>query len=154
MPTLARGLFGILATSAGAIGGGFLSDKLRRRRLFVLGGALIFALGVIVMAFASTTPVLYAGSLITSVGIGMFAAVDQALIIDVLPERETSAGRYMSIIGFAVSIPQAAAPFIAPLFLAIGMAAGGEKNYTLLYVVAAAVTVLGGIVAMRVRSVR
>ena len=154
-PTIATlGLFGIFATTAGAIGGGFLSDRLRRRRIFVLGGALLFALGVVIMAFASDISLLFAGSLITSAGIGMFAAVDQALILDVLPEKETNAGRFMAIIGFAVSIPQAAAPFIAPLFLAIGVGADGEKNYTLLYIVAAAVTVLGGLVAMRVRSVR
>ncbi|MFG6403099.1 MFS transporter [Microbacterium sp. P04] len=154
-PTIATlGLFGIFATTAGALGGGFLSDKLHRRRIFVLAGALLFALGALIMAFAGGIPMLYAGSLITSMGIGMFAAVDQALILDVLPEKETNAGRFMAIIGFAVSIPQAAAPFIAPLFLAIGVGANGDKNYTLLYIVAGAVTVLGGLVVMRVRSVR
>ncbi|WP_230673255.1 MFS transporter [Rathayibacter sp. Leaf248] len=148
------GLFGILATTLGAIGGGFLSDRLRRRRTFVLGGAVLFAIGAVVMALASDVPVLIAGSLITSVGIGMFAAVDQALILDVLPEKATAAGRFMGIIGFAVSIPQAVAPFVAPLFLAIGAAGDDEKNYTLLYIIAAAFTVFGGLVVMRVRSVR
>ena len=148
------GLFGILATTAGAIGGGLLSDKLRRRRLFVLLGSLLFATGAVVMAFAGDIAVLYAGSLITSVGIGMFAAVDQALILDVLPEKESNAGRFMGIIGFAVSIPQAVAPFLAPVFLAIGVSAAGEKNYTLLYIVAGVFTILGGLVVTRVRSVR
>jgi MFS family permease len=148
------GLFGIFATTAGALGGGFLSDKLRRRRTFVLTGALLFAAGALIMAFANDIPTLYAGSLTTSLGIGMFAAVDQALILDVLPEKATNAGRFMAIIGFAVSIPQAVAPFVAPVFLGIAVGASGEKNYTLLYIVAAAVTVLGGLVVMRVRSVR
>jgi len=148
------GLFGIFATTLGAIGGGFLSDKLRRRRVFVLLGSVLFATGAVVMAVASDIPMLYAGSLITSVGIGMFAAVDQALILDVLPQKATNAGRFMGIIGFAVSIPQAVAPFIAPLFLAIGVGAAGEKNYTLLYIIAGAITVLGGLVILRVRSVR
>ncbi|QHC65669.1 MFS transporter [Rathayibacter sp. VKM Ac-2759] len=148
------GLFGILATTLGAIGGGFLSDRLRRRRTFVLGGGTLFAVGAIVMALASDIPVLITGSLITSVGVGMFAAVDQALILDVLPEKSTGAGRFMGIIGFAVSIPQAVAPFIAPLFLAVGAGAAGDKNYTLLYIVAAVFTLLGGLVVMRVRSVR
>ena len=148
------GLFGIGATTLGAIGGGFLSDRVRRRRMFVLFGAVLFATGAIVMALASDIPVLYTGSLITSVGIGMFAAVDQALILDVLPEKTTNAGRYMGIIGFAVSIPQAVAPFIAPVFLAIGATTAGDKNYTLLYVIAAAFTLLGGLVVLRIRSVR
>jgi MFS family permease len=148
------GLFGIFATTAGALGGGFLSDKLRRRRTFVLAGSLLFAAGALIMAFAGDIPMLYAGSLTTSLGIGMFAAVDQALILDVLPEKETNAGRFMAIIGFAVSIPQAVAPFVAPVFLGVAVGASGDKNYTLLYVVAAAITVLGGLVVMRVRSVR
>jgi len=147
-------LFSIVTTSLGAIGGGFLSDKLSRRRVFVLAASFLFAAGALVMAFSSDMPVLMAGSLIMSAGIGMFAAVDQALILDVLPEKDTAAGRFMGIIGFAVSIPQAAAPFVAPLFLAIGVGAAGEKNYTLLFIIAALFTVLGGLVVMRVRSVR
>lgn len=148
------GLFGILATTLGAIGGGFLSDKLRRRRTFVLFGALIFSTGAVVMAIAPDITLLYVGSLLTSVGIGTFAAVDQALILDVLPEKDTGAGRFMGIIGFAVSIPQALAPFVAPVFLAIGVGVAGDKNYALLYFVAAAFTVLAGLVVLRVRSVR
>ena len=34
---------GVLATTAGALGGGFLSDRLHRRRIFVLIGAILFA---------------------------------------------------------------------------------------------------------------
>ncbi|MBD7996713.1 MFS transporter [Arthrobacter sp. Sa2CUA1] len=145
---------GILATTAGAIGGGFLSDKLRRRRAFVCASGLIFGAGAIIMALSSDMPMLVAGSLLGSLGIGMFSAVDQALLLDVLPERETDAGRFMGIISFATSIPQSIAPLIAPIFLAVGVTAGGEKNYLLLYVIAAACTVLGGLVVLRIRSVR
>ena len=144
---------GVLATTAGALGGGFLSDRLRRRRLFVLLGGILMAIGMLFMAFSASLPTLIAGSLITSVGLGMFAAVDQALLLDVLPEKATEAGRFMGITGFATSIPQAVAPLIAPLFLAIGVS-GGDKNYTLLFIVAAALVLLGGIVIMRIRSVR
>ncbi|WP_235281698.1 MFS transporter [Microbacterium azadirachtae] len=145
---------GIAATTIGALGGGWLSDKLRRRRLFVLVASLIFAAGVIMEAVATDVPMLFAGSLVASVGIGAFSAVDQALLLDVLPERDTDAGRFMGIAGFATAIPQAVAPFLAPLILVIGATAAGEKNYTLLYWVAGAITVIGGFVVMRIRSVR
>lgn len=147
-------LFGILATTLGAIGGGFLSDKLRSRRAFVLVGSVVFAIGAVTMAFGSDIPMLYAGSLITGVGIGIFAAVDHALMLDVLPEKDTDAGRFMGIIGFAVSIPQAVAPFIAPLILGIGISATGDKNYTLLYIIAGVFTALAGLIVLRVRAVR
>ncbi|WP_227471458.1 MFS transporter [Paenarthrobacter sp. YJN-5] len=145
---------GIVATTAGAIGGGFISDKLRRRRAFVFGAGIIFGAGAIVMAFATDMPMLVVGSLLGSLGIGAFSAVDQALLLDVLPERDTDAGRFMGITGFATSIPQSIAPLIAPLFLAVGVSASGEKNYLLLYVIAAACTFLGGLVVLRIRSVR
>ncbi|WP_314213234.1 MFS transporter [Pseudarthrobacter equi] len=149
----ALGGAGVLATTAGALGGGFLSDRLRRRRLFVLLGGIFMASGMVTMAFSADLALLIAGSLMTSVGIGTFAAVDQALLLDVLPEKNTDAGRFMGITGFATSIPQSAAPLIAPIFLAVG-AAGGQKNYTLLFLVAAGFVLLGGAVIMRIRSVR
>lgn len=141
---------GVLATAAGALGGGFLSDRLRRRKPFVLAAGMVFAVGATVMALADGLPLLFAGSLTTSVGLGMFSAVDQALGLDVLPDRATSAGRFMAIFGFATSIPQAVAPLVAPAFLAVG-AAG--QNYLLLYLVAAGFTLAGGLAVLRVRSV-
>jgi MFS family permease len=144
---------GVLATAGGALGGGFLSDRLRRRRVFVLAAGAVYAFGMVTMALASSVPPLFAGSLICSLGLGMFSAVDQALALDVLPERETDAGRYLGVFGFAASVPQSVAPFVAPVFLAAGTS-GAEKNYTLLYLVAAACTLLGGLVVLRIKSVR
>ena len=45
-PTIALlSLAGIAATTLGALGGGFLSDRLRRRRIFVLSSGVIFGAG-------------------------------------------------------------------------------------------------------------
>lgn len=153
-PTLAiLSLLGIAAVTAGAIGGGFLSDRLHRRRAFVLAAGLLFGAGAVIMAFAPSIAVLFTGSLVSSLGLGMFSAVDQALALDVLPER-ANAGRFMSIMGYATSIPQSVAPLVAPLFLAVGAGAAGGKNYALLYVVAAVCTVASGVSVLRVRGVR
>ncbi|OLT23188.1 hypothetical protein BJF79_01865 [Actinomadura sp. CNU-125] len=145
---------GIFATMLGALGGGFLSDRLRRRRVFVLAGGCAFAAGATVMAFAAGLPLNVAGAVLGNLGLGLFAAVDQALMLDVLPERETDAGRFTGIYGFSTSMAQGPAPLVAPLFLAVG-ASRGEKNYTLLYLTAAALTLLSGVVvATRIKSVR
>ncbi|MEV4668554.1 MFS transporter [Microbacterium sp. LWO12-1.2] len=146
-------LGGILAITAGAIGGGFLSDRLKRRRLFVLLGGVIMAVGMVGQAFAPDLALLIAGSLTTSVGLGLFAAVDQALLLDVLPERETDAGRFMGITGFATSIPQSVAPLMASGILLIGVT-GEDRNYPLLFIVAAAAVLLAGCLILRIRSVR
>jgi MFS family permease len=150
----AFGLGGIVAAMAGALGGGFLSDKLRRRRVFVLIGGAVVAVGAVVMALSSSVPVIMGCSILVSFGIGIFSAVDQALALDVLPNRDTEAGRYVGIVGFSTSLAQGVAPLIAPLILAIG-ASGGEKNYTLLYLIAGALTLTSGLVVLlRVKSVR
>ena len=147
------GGIGVLATTAGALGGGFMSDRFRRRKVFLVIGGAIMAVGMVTMALSSDLPFLFAGSLIVSLGIGLFAAVDMALLLDVLPEKQTDAGRFMGITGFATSIPQAAAPFIASGILLIGVT-GADKNYSLLFIIAAAFVLLGGLVILRIRSVR
>ena len=111
------------------------------------------AIGMLTMAFSTEMPALIAGSLIVSLGIGGFAAVDQALLLDVLPERETDAGRFMGITGFATSIPQSLAPLAASGILLIGVT-GDDRNYPLLFIVAAASVVIAGAVVLRIRSVR
>ena len=147
------GAVGVLATTAGAIGGGFMSDRFRRRKVFLVIGGAIMAVGMVTMALSSDLPFLFAGSLVVSLGIGLFAAVDMALLLDVLPEKETDAGRFMGITGFATSIPQAAAPFIASGILVVGVT-GDAKNYSLLFFLAAAFVLLGGLVILRIKSVR
>ena len=144
---------GVLAVTAGALGGGFLSDRFRRRKVFVLSGGALMAGGMVLMAISSDLPALIAGSLIVSAGIGMFSAVDQALLLDVLPEKATDAGRFMGITGFATSIPQSAAPLVASAILLVGVT-GDEKNYSLLFFIAAGLVLLGGLVILRIRSVR
>ncbi|HWU30548.1 MAG TPA: MFS transporter [Microbacterium sp.] len=146
-------LAGILAVTAGAIGGGFLSDRLRRRRAFVLLGGVVMAAGMVMQAFAPDLTLLIVASLIGSVGLGLFAAVDQALLLDVLPERETDAGRFMGITGFATSIPQSVMPLVASGLLLVGVS-GGARNYPLVFIVGAVAVVLGGASVLRIRSVR
>ncbi|MDT0328561.1 MFS transporter [Nocardiopsis lambiniae] len=148
------GLLGVIAVMLGALGSGFLSDKLLRRKPFVLGSGVIFAIGALTMAFSTGLPVLLAGLVITNFGLGIFSAVDHALMLDVMPEKDTDAGRFVGITGLANSIAQSLAPVVAPAFLTVGVIEGGDKNYMLLYIVAACFALLGGLVVLRVRSVR
>ncbi|AZZ51709.1 MFS transporter [Rathayibacter festucae] len=128
---------------AGSLGGGWLSDRIGVRRPFVAAGAVLFAAGSIVSATAGALPALLIGSLLSSLGIALFSAVGQALSLDVLPHRETQAGRYTAITLFAQKIPGVISPLAAPLVLALGGGGGGE-NFTALYLTAAALALLGG----------
>jgi MFS family permease len=81
------------------------------RKPFVLAAGILFALGALVMALSGSLPLLLAGSFVASLGLGLFSAVDQALLLDVMPERETEPGRFVAINQFATSIPQGLAPY-------------------------------------------
>lgn len=141
-------LAGVVATAGGAMLGGFLSDKLHRRRLFVLLAGLSFTTGAIVMAVGGSHAILlFTGSIITSLGLGIFAAVDQAIVLDILPERDTDAGRFVGLNVYSTSIAQALAPLIAVPLLLIGVT-GAEKNYALVFLVGAACTLIGGTLVM------
>jgi MFS family permease len=147
------GLLGVVAAAAGAIGGGWLSDKLHRRKLFVLIGAVLFAAGALIEANAYSLPALAAGSVVMNLSLAAFSAVDQAIVLSILPDR-IEAGRYMSVVQFAQKLPSAIAPLIAPLVITIG-AVGSLKNYTLLYLVGGVFAVLGGlIIVLKVKAVR
>ncbi|WP_316574391.1 MFS transporter [Nocardia canadensis] len=143
---------GIIATTIGALGGGFLSDRLRRRRVLVLIAGCVFALGAVVMALSGGMAGLIVGAALSNLGMGAFSAVDQAVLLDVLPDRR-EAGRFLGIMNYATQIPHGIAPLAASVLLALG--ASGEKNYTALYLAGGVCTVLGGaVIHLRVKGSR
>jgi len=92
------------------------------------------------------------GTLISSLGVAVFTAAGQALNLDVLPDRDTQAGRYMAITTFSQKIPGVVAPVAAPALLLLG-AGSNEQNFVLLYVCSAILAVVGGvIIAAKVRG--
>lgn len=147
------GLLGIVAAMVGALGGGWLSDKLKRRKLFVAIGALLFAGGAVIEATAYSIPTLIAGAVVMNLALAAFGAVDQAIVMAIIPER-SEAGRYIAVVQFAQKIPSAVAPIIASGIIAIG-AVEGVKNYTLLYLIGGACALVGAaVILLKVKSVR
>jgi MFS family permease len=142
-------------TGVGALLGGFLSDKVGRRKIFVLASGITYTIGAVTLAFGgSNFAILLAGSALTGLALGVFSAVDQALVLNVLPEKDTEAGRFLGINGYSTSLAQAVAPLVAAPLILIGVS-GDEKNYGLLFLVAAVLTILAGIIVQwKVRSVR
>jgi MFS family permease len=147
------GLLGIVAAIVGAIGGGWLSDKLQRRKLFVAIGGALFAVGAVVEATAHAMPNLIVGALIMNLALAAFGAVDQAIVMAILPDR-AEAGRYMAVVQFAQKIPSGIAPLIAAVIITIG-AVDGVKNYTLLYLIGGVCAVIGALIILfKVKTVR
>ncbi|SHN14686.1 MFS transporter [Cryptosporangium aurantiacum] len=142
---------GVLAMIVGALGGGWLSDRVGRRKPVLLAAAAFFLAGMILVVLADGLPLFYAGMALMNLGIGVFGSADTALMLDVLPDRE-GAGRYVGMTQVALQLAHAGAPLIAPVFLAIG--SGADKNYDALYLAAGLFAVLGALLALPIRSAR
>lgn len=131
-----------------ALGGG-LSDALGRRKVFVSGAALVYALALLMIAFTTSYVWFLAGMAVTGAAQGVYLAADLALVNDVLPQRETHAAGNLGIFNIANVMPQSLMPALAPGILS---ASGG--SYTVLFVVAATLVALSAWVIMPVRGVR
>jgi MFS family permease len=129
---------------------GWLSDRLRRRKYFVVGSAAFYSLSMLVVATAHTWHTFLVGMVIGGIALGAYLAIDLALVAQVLPDDGANAAKDLGVFNIANSVPQMVAPAIAPVFLAIG--SGG--NYTALFIGAAAFSVLGALAIQPIRGVR
>jgi MFS family permease len=146
-------LVSTLTTVAGSVLGGWLSDRLARRRVFVLVSAVLYGLGLAIIGASAQFDAFLWGIAVCGLGQGVYLAVDLALVAEVLPDKSGGAAKGIGIISLANNLPQSIAPAIAPVFLAFG-AAGAGRNYTVLFVVAAIFALLGALAAVPIKGVK
>lgn len=142
-------IFSIVLTASAVISGR-LSDRWQRRKIFVYVAVGVVGVGLVMLAFTSTLPVFFVAAAVMGVGIGAFFAVDLALVTDVLPDQEHAAAKDLGIFNIANTLPQSVAPAIAPFLLAIG----GGGNYTVLFVAAAVLALIGAAFIVPIKAVR
>lgn len=145
------GGIGIFVTMTFAVLSGMLSDKIKRRKPFLLTSALLSAGGLAIMAFADGFGLFFAAVLCILGGAGMFGSVDVATASDLVPERD-QAGRWMSIYNLAATLSTAIAPLAGSALLLAGSPAG--TNYTALFLTGAVVALAMGAVTFKIRGVR
>jgi len=143
-------LLSTIAVVLASVACGAVSDRLRRRKAFVLISAALFALALLLAAVSPSVPIYFVATTLGGVAAGCYLAVDLALVAEVLPSR-ADAGKDMSVFHLANVLPQTLVPTVAPVFLAIG---GGSENYAAYFVVGAIAAVIGAVVIQFVRSVR
>jgi MFS family permease len=141
---------GALAIAASSIVAGHLSDRLGRRKVFVASASVVFGLAVLTYPFLSGFGGYVLAYGVASLGIGIYLAVDLALVADVLPDQEADAGKDLAIFSVANRLPDSLAPLLAPLLLAIG----GGDDYTVLFSVAAVIGLLGAMSVRPIKGVR
>jgi MFS family permease len=128
-----------------AVVGGWWSDRLGRRKPFVIAAGLVAACALLLLAIVPTWAGAFAGAVILGVGFGIYTAVDFAMITEVLPSAGDRA-KDLGVINIANALPQVLAPVVAAGVLGLGL------GFSVLYVVAAVFTVLGSVLVVNIRS--
>ncbi|GER88056.1 MFS transporter [Dictyobacter vulcani] len=125
---------------------GIISDKIGRRKPVVIASALVIAVALFVPAISPTWTAVMIFAVLLGAGYGGYLAVDTALITQVLPSANDRA-KDLGIINLALSIPLIVSPLIAAGLV-------NSLGYPALFAVAGILAALGGILVMRIKSVR
>ncbi len=137
--------YGVL-TVLTAVAGGIWSDRVARRKPFVIASGLVIAAALLVLAVVPTMTGAWVGAVVLGIGFGIYSSVDFAMISQVLPSAGDRA-KDLGVINIANALPQVVAPVVAALIL------GLDLGYATLYTFAAATTVVGSLLVTRIRSV-
>jgi MFS family permease len=139
------GIYAVMVMITAVVAGPW-SDRLGRRKPFVIGSSGIIAAAGLTMAFFPVWTGALIGAGILGVGFGAYLAVDFALLTQVLPVA-ADRGKDMGIINVANSLPQVFAPALA--FLAVTYFGG----YLTLFTTAAVIGLLGAVFVVKIKGV-
>ncbi|MFD4602633.1 MFS transporter [Streptomyces sp. NPDC058464] len=135
-----------LTLMATVVVGGVWSDRVGRRKPFVIWSGMLMAVATALLAVWQTWPGALVASAVLGIGFGVFTSVDFALMTDVLP-KAVDRGKDLGVINVANALPQVAAPALAaPIVTYLG-------GYRVLYLVAAVIGLAGAWLVGRIRGV-
>lgn len=148
----------VVFTVLGAGGGGWLSDRVGRRKPFVMGAAAIGTVALICYTLATSLPLYLVGTALTGLAIGCYASVDVALVTALLPNGSSDAGKHLAVINIANMLPNTVAPAVAPLLLSITaftvVQTASGRNYAMLFLGSAVFAVISALTLLKVKAVR
>ncbi|MBB4927086.1 MFS transporter [Kitasatospora kifunensis] len=135
-----------LAALLTAIPAGAISDRTGRRRSLVVASCVVMAAAALLLALVHSWPATVVAAAVLGAGYGIYLAVDQALVTQVLPAAADRA-KDLGVINIANSGPQVLAPALAaPVVAHLG-------GYGGLYALTAVVTLLAAVLVHRIRGV-
>lgn len=126
---------------------GRLSDRMGRRKPLVIASSVLMAFSMLVPLLWPALPALFLQSILAGIAFGIYLPVDQALFIDVLPDKD-AAGRDLGIAGLGSNLGQALGPVLAGQVVAL---TGG---YRAVWAVALVLSAIGAVAILRVRNAR
>lgn len=140
-----------LVSSAGTVvtslAGGWISDRIGKRKGMVIASALIMMVGLIVIATSSSTDQVMVGQAIAGLGLGCFGAVDVALIADLLPKDQSENAKTFGVFNIAQALPQSLVPALAFPVITLG-------GYPALFLGGAVIGIIGAVLVTRIKGVK
>ncbi|BES83521.1 MFS transporter [Pectobacterium araliae] len=135
----------ILSMALAAISG-YVADKIKRFKIPVVISCIIVAIGLFIPQYFATPDSLIVYSVFLGLGVGVFNSVDQALNVEVLPNKETAA-KDMGILNLSNTGGQILGPVAAAAII-------NAFGYHYLFMLAAVSALLGGAIILFIRSVK
>lgn len=126
---------------------GALSDRLNRRKAFVIVSSMGMAAAAVIPLVSPTWTGMLLYSALSGLFFGIYGAVDQAIMTLVLPKAENT-GRDLGLLNVATTGPQIAGPFIAAAI--IGLTGGYGGLFAFVIVTA----LLGAVAIVPIRKIR
>jgi len=125
---------------------GPLSDKLGRRKIFVFISSVVVGLALLIPMIMPTFEGWLIFSIVSGLGFGCFSAVDQALMSEVLPSKDSFA-KDLGVVNIAATLPQTLAPGLAgAVVLAFG--------YVGLFPIGIILSILGAFAVWFIKAVK
>ena len=137
----------LVFTLASTYGGGILSDRSGRRRIFVATASALQAIAALLLVAWPGFGTAIVAAAFLGAGYGAFLSVDQALVIHVLPDAHARA-KDLGIMNVGTNAPQALAPLAASVIISV---LGG---YLVLFAAAGVTTLVGAAMVFRIKGVR
>ena len=150
--TTAEGVQTVFAINVGSIlvaslFAGLLSDKLQRRKVFVIASSFIMMVGLLLYALFPTWSMVILATILLGIGTGVFLSVDLALASQVLPTA-TDRGKDIGLINTAIFLPMILSPMIAGLTLST------LHSYLILFSFLAVGTFIAALLIIPLKTVR
>lgn len=136
-------LLGVVVTMAFA---GPLSDRLGRRKIFVIISSCVMAVAFVIPMVAPTLTGMILFTAISSFGFGAYMSVDSALMADVLPSADSYA-KDLGVLNIAATLPQTVGPFLSGAIVVVA-------GYAALFPVGIVLAILGALAIIPIKSAR
>lgn len=137
----------LLGVVVSALVCGWLSDRLARRKVFVIWGALVQGLSALILVFVTDYTATFVAGAVLGLGYGAYLAAGQALATQVIPDAHDRA-KDLGIMNVAYQVPVAVAPLLGAVIV---VSVGGFSS---LFLLAGVLAAIGGAVVALVQNVK